>query len=105
MKEISVQELKGKMDNDKEIKIIDVREDHERAISKIEPTIHIAMNTVPNQIENLDREKTYYVLCRSGVRSANVTNYLSQNGFADVYNIKGGILAWADQIDKTMQKY
>jgi sulfur-carrier protein adenylyltransferase/sulfurtransferase len=105
MKEISVSELKTKLDSDNDINIIDVRANHERVISKIEPSIHIEMNLIPNQMEYLERDKTYYILCRSGARSANVTSFLTQNGFNSVFNIKGGILAWADQIDKTMQKY
>lgn len=105
MKEITVKELKEKMEKKEDITIIDVRMDVERTISKIEPSLHIEMNHVPNQLENLDKKKPYAILCRSGARSANVTNFLEQNGFEFVYNVRGGILEWADKIDKTMQKY
>lgn len=105
MKEITVQELKSKLDNGDAIQLIDVREDNERAFTNIGGD-HIAMGTIVQNIDKISREKDVIIYCRSGSRSGNVVNYLQQNhGFTNLFNLKGGILAWADQIDDTIKKY
>ncbi len=105
MKEITVQELKSKLDNGDDFQLIDVREDNERAFTNIGGD-HIVMGTIVQNIDKISREKEVVIYCRSGGRSGNVINFLEQNhGFSNLINLKGGILAWADHIDENIKKY
>ncbi|NJN27438.1 MAG: rhodanese-like domain-containing protein [Cyclobacteriaceae bacterium] len=105
MKEITVQELKTKMDNGEDFQLIDVREDKERNFTHIGGD-HIVMASVANHINKISKDKQVVVYCRSGARSGQVVNFLEANhGFTNLYNLKGGILAWAGEIDDTIKKY
>jgi adenylyltransferase/sulfurtransferase len=104
MKEISVAELKTKIDNKEDFKLIDVREEHEYEICNIGGEL-IPMATVPERLSEIPKDKTVVVHCRSGARSANVCLFLESQGYNNVYNLKGGILAWANEIDPSMPKY
>ncbi|MDW8274113.1 MAG: rhodanese-like domain-containing protein [Chitinophagales bacterium] len=105
IKEITVQELKQMIDNGHDFQLIDVREPHEYEICNLNGLL-IPMNEVPDQTDKFDRQKTVVVHCRSGARSARVIEYLQNaHGFTNLYNLKGGILAWADEIDPSIQKY
>ena len=102
MKEKTVAELKQMMDNKEDFQLIDVREPHEFEISNLNGLL-IPMGEVPDNIDKIARDKPVIIHCRSGARSASVCSYLEQNqGFNNVYNLKGGILAWAHQIDPSM---
>lgn len=106
MLEISVSELKGKMDAKENIQLIDVREQHETEICFIDGAIHIPMGEIINRRDEIDLTKTVVIHCRSGARSGNVIQALSQNfGMQGMYNLKGGILAWAQEIDEDMPTY
>ena len=63
------------------------------------------LGSLPLELSALKREQEVYVYCRSGGRSAQAVEFLGNNGFAKVFNVEGGILAWADRIDPTLQKY
>jgi rhodanese-related sulfurtransferase len=63
------------------------------------------MNTVPQRVQELDPDAEILVMCRSGKRSADITAFLMHQGFANVHNVTGGILAWATDVDPTVQKY
>jgi rhodanese-related sulfurtransferase len=105
MKSITVAELKEKMDQNEDFQLIDVREPSEYAVCEIGGQL-IPMNTIPNHIEEISKEKMVVVHCRSGKRSANVITYLEQNhGYTNLYNLEGGILAWADEIDDSVPRY
>jgi adenylyltransferase/sulfurtransferase len=105
MKEITVQELKVKLDQGVDFQLIDVREDNERAFTNIGGD-HIAMGTVVQNLDKISKDKDVVIYCRSGSRSGQVVNFLEMNhGFKNLYNLKGGILAWADQIDDSIKKY
>ena len=105
MKEKSVSELKAMMDAHEDFQLIDVREPHEVDISTIN-AILIPMNEVPDRTDEISKDKPVVIHCRSGVRSARIIDYLEQSqGFTNLYNLKGGILAWADEIDHSMAKY
>ncbi len=105
MKEITVQELKAKLDQGDDFQLIDVREDNERAFTNIGGD-HISMGSVMQNLDKISKEKDVVVYCRSGSRSGQVVNFLEMNhGFKNLYNLKGGILAWADQIDDSIKKY
>lgn len=105
MKEIDVKELKALKDGGKEFELIDVREPHEVDIAEIGGQL-IPMGTVPQHLDQFPKDKQIIVYCRSGQRSANVVRWLEANhGYENIYNLKGGILAWADEIDSSVQKY
>ncbi len=105
MPEMEVTELKRRLDAKEDVFILDVREPHEYQICNLNGHL-IPMNDVPKRISELDPEREMVVHCRSGVRSAKVIGYLLQQGFTGkLHNLKGGILAWADQVDPTMPKY
>ena len=105
IKEIHTTDLKNKIDNKDDFLLIDVREDSEIEISKIKESIHIPMAEIPNNIDKINSKKLVVVMCKSGGRSANVCEYLIQNGFKDIYNLNGGIIKWALEIDSDMSIY
>lgn len=105
MKEKTVQELKQMLDNKEDFQLIDVREEHEFEICNLNGQL-IPMGEIPDNVEKISKDKPVVIHCRSGARSGNVVQYLESNlGFTNLYNLKGGILAWADQIDSSMPKY
>jgi len=87
--------------------LIDVRETHELANGMLKNAIHIPMNSIPGQVDELESNKNspIVLICRSGQRSAQVGQYLEQLGFTDVINLEGGMNSWAAQIDTTMKVY
>ena len=105
MKEISVAELKAKMDAKEDFQLIDIREQHEIDIAEIGGE-HIPMNDVMTSLDKISKEKPVIIHCRSGQRSGAVVQALeSQMGFSNLYNLAGGILAWSDEIDSSVVKY
>ena len=105
MKSITVTELKALKDQGANFQLIDVRETYEHDICDIGGEL-IPMNEVPNSVDKISKDKQVVVHCRSGKRSGNVINFLEDNyGFTNLYNLEGGILAWAGQIDPTMEQY
>lgn len=105
MKEVSVSELKEMMDNGADFQLIDVREPNEAEIAEIGAEL-IPMGEIPSNLDKISKSKKVIIHCRSGARSGNIVRFLEQNhGFDNVYNLKGGILAWADEIDPTITKY
>lgn len=105
MNSITVFELKELIDSKKDFQLIDVREKNEFEVCDL-GGILIPLNTIPDNVNKISKDKTVVVHCRSGKRSANAITYLEQNfGFTNLYNLDGGILAWADDIDESMPKY
>ena len=104
MKEISVQELKDKQDSGEDFQLIDVREDFEYEMSNLGGTL-IPLGGVLIESDKIDKTKPVVVMCRSGKRSAAAIMQLEQKGFANLYNLQGGILAWANEIDPTLNVY
>jgi adenylyltransferase/sulfurtransferase len=105
VKSITVKELKVKLDNKEDIQIIDVREPYEFEIANIQGVL-IPKGTVLEHVEKIDSNKPVIVHCRSGKRSADVIRLLEQRfGFSNLYNLEGGILAYADEIDHSLAKY
>jgi adenylyltransferase/sulfurtransferase len=102
--QLSVKELKQRMDAGEDVYILDVREPYEYRIAQI-GGILIPQTDVPNRLAEIDREREIIVQCRSGVRSQRIAEFLKQQGYPRVVNLAGGILAWADEIDPKMQKY
>lgn len=96
MKEINVNEV----DNIKDAYIIDVREDEElRETGTIKGAVHIPMMTVPNKLNKIPKDREIYILCRSGIRSHEVSAYLCELGYEAV-NLAGGILDYKGDLIK-----
>jgi adenylyltransferase/sulfurtransferase len=102
--QISVQELKRRREAGDDFFLLDVREPYEYQIAQIGGTL-IPQNDVAKRIGELNPAHDIIVHCRSGVRSQRIAELLKQNGFERVSNLAGGILAWSDEIDPTVQKY
>jgi len=91
------------MDNKDNYTLIDVREPFEYEAANLGGEL-IPMNTVPDNHEKFKKEGKVIVQCRSGARSANVVSFLEQNyGYENLYNLDGGIMAWARIIDMNMK--
>lgn len=106
MKLITVTELNQIIQNNEEIQLVDVREDYEREICKLENDVHISLNRIPDKSNLIASDKKVLFYCRSGVRSARAIEYLEENyHFDNLYNLEGGILAWADKVDTRLVKY
>lgn len=107
MNEITVQELKQKVDNKDSFTFLDVRDDHERFIADIESieSIRIPYHDLPGRLNELDPKSEIIVMCRSGNTASDACKLLEEKGFADVKNLKGGINQWAREIDTTIPVY
>ena len=101
--EVEVLELKKMLKNN-EVVLLDVREPYEIEICNVKGSLFIPMNEIPQNIERLDKEKRYAVMCHSGVRSLYVSNYLNSLGYSTL-NVIGGIERWATVVDKNMNRY
>ena len=104
MKEVSVHELKHLLDTLAPIQLIDVREPFESEIASIGGEL-IPMGEVLNRLDEISTSKQVVVYCRSGKRSGTIVTALEQRGFDNVYNLTGGILEYADEIDSSLTKY
>jgi molybdopterin/thiamine biosynthesis adenylyltransferase/rhodanese-related sulfurtransferase len=102
---MSAQELKRKMDTREQLELIDVREAFEYEIARIDGAKLIPLGEIAERVNELQRERPIVVHCHSGQRSAQAVRLLQQRGFANVYNLEGGIDAWSDQIDPSVPKY
>ena len=102
---MSAHELKRKMDARERFELIDVREAFEYEIARIDGAKLIPLGEIAERANELERERPIVVHCHSGQRSAEAVRLLQQRGFANVYNLEGGIDAWSDQIDSSVPKY
>jgi len=98
MKEVTVQELKALIDKKADFQLIDVREQHEFDEANLNGEL-IPMGEIIDQADRIARNKQVIIHCRSGKRSATVIQALEQQfGFDNLYNLKGGILAYKEEI-------
>jgi len=105
VKEISVKELKKLFDGNEDFQIIDVREEYEYDIVNLNAKL-IPLNSILNRTSEIEKEKKVIIHCRSGVRSANAIEALQEKfGYKNLYNLKGGILAYSKEIDNTLATY
>lgn len=105
MKSITVQELKYMIDHKEDFQLIDVREIYENDICTLNGKL-IPLGEIPMRSEEIDQDKKVVVHCRSGKRSGDAITFLEQqHGYTNLYNLAGGILAWASEIDPTMESY
>jgi len=104
--EISVQELKREIDRrDPGVCLVDVREKIEWDVARIEGAILKPMSTFENDYQDIPKDKTVYLYCKVGGRSRNAAQFLRSKGYKNVFNVKGGIDAWAREIDPQMRRY
>ncbi len=103
--EITVDELKKRLDRNDRVFILDVRNPEEFQICRIPGSTLLPLPELPQRFRELDQDQEMVIHCKSGMRSLKATNFLRQQGFRKVKNLKGGILAWATSIDPTMPKY
>ena len=102
--QISVKELKARRDAGEDFFLLDVREPYEYQIAQIGGTL-IPQGEVPNRLAEIPRDREIVVQCRSGARSQRIAEVLKQAGYNNVVNLAGGILAWSDEVDPSVQKY
>lgn len=103
--DMTVKELKARMDRGDAPMIVDVREPAEFEICRIPGAVLIPMSQLPSRLAELDPEKEIVLQCKVGGRSATATAFLKRAGFARARNLTGGILAWIDQVDPSQPKY
>jgi adenylyltransferase/sulfurtransferase len=103
--DIDVTEVKAKLDRGDHFVLIDVREPHEYRICNIPAARLIPLGDFPKHVHEFDPAADIVIHCRSGVRSAKACGILRQAGFQHVRNMKGGILAWSDKVDRSVPKY
>jgi len=103
--DISVEELKEKIDKKDEIFLLDIREPFEYDICRLPNSTLIPMGEIPSRLNELNDKQEMIVYCHAGVRSARVVAWLRQNGFTNAKNLSGGIDAWSCLIDPNVPRY
>lgn len=93
MKEITTKELALKLKEEKNISVIDVREDKEVAQGMIPGAHHIPLGQIPDRLDEIAKDQHHFIVCRSGGRSGKACAFLTEKGY-DVTNMTGGMLAW-----------
>ena len=102
--EITPRDLKLRLDRGDDLFILDVREPQEYRICHLNGRL-IPLGELPQRVSELDRSREIVVHCRSGKRSADAVEFLQRAGFPRIWNLKGGILAWSDDVDPAVPKY
>ena len=103
--EMSVQDLQARMETGKHFRLIDVREPHEWDIVRIEGAELVPLGDIPAHLSEFDSTDEFVIHCRSGARSAQAVGLLMQAGITRVKNLRGGVLAWAREIDPSLPTY
>ncbi len=103
--EMSVQDLQARMATGEHFRLIDVREPHEWDIVRIEGAELVPLGDIPAHLSEFDSTDEFVIHCRSGARSAQAVGLLMQAGITRVKNLRGGVLAWAREIDPSLPTY
>ena len=104
--EVTVREMKQALDNPKlGIQVLDVREPDEYQIARVQGVPLFPLSTLSQEFTKLDPNQQYYLHCKGGVRSLKALKFLREQGFKYVKSVKGGIMAWSDEIDPNVPKY
>ena len=105
MKEVTVQELKSMIDNKEDFQLVDVREQNEFDFANLGGEL-IPLGDVIENHEKISKDKKVVIHCRSGARSGSAVQALEQQfGYGNLYNLRGGILAWSAEIDPSVPSY
>jgi adenylyltransferase/sulfurtransferase len=102
--QMSVKELKQRLDQGDDLFILDVREPFEYQIAQIGGQL-IPLGDLPKRVGELNADQEIVVQCKSGGRSQRAAEFLAKNGFTKVHNLAGGITAWSNEIDLKVPKY
>ena len=106
MQEMTAKDLKARLDSGRPPILLDVRQDWETKLCRLENAVHIPIEEIELRTEELNPGDEIVVYCHQGVRSAAVAQYLrEQHGFKNVKNLAGGLDAWARTVDPTMRRY
>jgi rhodanese-related sulfurtransferase len=105
MDSITPKELRARMDRHQAPVLLDVREDWETKLCRLDNAIHIPIDEIELRVDELDPGEEVVVYCHQGVRSAAVAEYLRQRGFKNVQNLAGGLDHWARTVDPSMRRY
>ena len=105
MDEISPQDLKARLTGGDRPFLLDVRQDWETRLCRLENAVHIPIEEIELRADELNADDEIVVYCHQGVRSAAVADYLRQRGFKNVKNLLGGLDSWARTVDPTMRRY
>lgn len=103
--EISVHDLKKLVDKNKNIQILDIREDSERKHAFINNSLHIKVSELSVRFKELDPSKNIFVMCHTGIRSQVAVKWLKSKGCDFAVNVLGGIDAWSALIDTSLRRY
>jgi rhodanese-related sulfurtransferase len=103
--EVTVKQLKSRWDAGEQPLIIDVREAWELGVASLPGVTHMPMGEIATRVAELDPARETIIMCRSGGRSMQVAKFLQQQGFTQVANLTGGILAWSAEIDPNVAQY
>jgi rhodanese-related sulfurtransferase len=102
---ITPKELKSRMDKGDKFVLLDVREPWENALAKLDGSLLIPLGTLPQSLSKLDKNAEIIAYCHHGMRSADATGFLLQQGFSNVKNLVGGIDAWSIQVNGAIPRY
>jgi rhodanese-related sulfurtransferase len=103
---MTVKDLSGKIIDQEDLVLIDVRQPWEFKVCRIEGSINIPLSALPDCIDTIPAGKKIVTICHHGVRSKQAAIMLTQfGGFPEVCNLQGGLDAWAQEIDATMERY
>jgi adenylyltransferase/sulfurtransferase len=106
MQEITATELKKRMDEQRDIQLVDVRQPDEYAFARIEGAKLIPLGEIVQKMGELDDSKELVLQCKAGGRSAQAIQFLTQAGYqGKMVNLKGGITAWSNEVDPKIPKY
>lgn len=105
VKRFSPAQVKNLLESEGGLKLIDVRENWEYQIARLENSKLIPLGQFIEYSSQLNPKDTIVIYCHHGVRSFNACNYLVQNGFENVINLEGGIDAWAREVDNSVKVY
>jgi rhodanese-related sulfurtransferase len=103
--EISPQDLKARLDRNDRPVLVDVRDDWETKLCRLDNALHIPMEELEFRTDELNPVDDIVVYCHHGVRSAAVADYLRRLGFSRVRNLSGGLDAWARAVEPSMRRY
>jgi rhodanese-related sulfurtransferase len=104
IQEITATELKARLDQGEALVVIDIREDWELEITQVDFARHLPMSSLRAHLDDIPKDQSVVFICRSGSRSMQVAQALSMNGWAatKLFNLRGGILAWAREVDPSL---
>ena len=103
IKEITPTEFVARRTAGESLVLLDVREPEELAVAQVPGHVHIPMGAIPERWRELDLDRETVVICRSGGRSMSVARFLEAQGFRNVANLTGGILAWSREVDPSLR--